>query len=134
MIHLASWDRHMAIWHEQKSNCFVVHVDEPELTEHILDRMRQVLTVAFLSRQYNLIFDLSSCVMIDSYFIGLLISTYREVKELGGSLQCVGVTGQVDHAFEVIRLKQVVDVFATVNEAVDHLNKKAEIPANPNES
>ena len=119
----------MAIWHEQLSNGFVIHVEEPELTEDILDRMRQVLTVAFLSRQYNLIFDLSSCVMVDSYFIGLLISTYREVKELGGSLLCVGLSGQVDHAFEVIRLKQVVNIFDTVEEAVRHLNKKTESPA-----
>lgn len=124
----------MVIWHEQLSNCFVVHVEEPELTENILDRMRQVLTVAFLSRQYNLIFDLSSCVMIDSYFIGLLISTYREVKELGGNLHCVGVTGQVEYAFEVIRLKQVVDVFPTVGEAVRHMSKKAESPTHPAES
>ncbi|HOJ61470.1 MAG TPA: STAS domain-containing protein [bacterium] len=121
----------MAIWHEQLSSCFVIHVEEPELTEEILDRMRQVLTVAFLSRQYNLVLDLSSCVMVDSYFIGLLISTYREVKELGGSLLCVGLSGQVDHAFEVIRLNQVVDIFDTVEEAVRHLNQKNDPPAEP---
>ena len=96
----------------------VVHVDETDLTEEILDRMRQVLTVAFLSRQYKLILDLSACQMIDSYFIGLLISTYREVKELGGNLKCVGVNGQVAHAFEVIRLNQVIDVCKAIDEAV----------------
>lgn len=109
----------MAIWHEKKDNCFVIHVDEMDLTEEILDRMRQVLTVAFLSRQYNLILDLSSCRMIDSYFIGLLISTYREVKELGGDLKCVGVQGQVAHAFEVIRLNQVIDVFKNIDDALE---------------
>ncbi len=108
----------MAIWHETKNNCFIVHVDETELTEEILDRMRQILTVAFLSRQYNLILDLSVCLMIDSYFIGLLISTYREVKELGGGLRCVGVSGQVSHAFEVIRLNQVIDVCTTIDDAI----------------
>ncbi|MEW6238325.1 MAG: STAS domain-containing protein [Candidatus Omnitrophota bacterium] len=108
----------MAIWHEQKNNCLVIHIDESELTEEILDRMRQVLTVAFLNRLYNLVFDLSACTMIDSYFIGLVISTFREVKELGGNLKCAGVTGQVAHAFEVIRLNKVVDLHETVDDAI----------------
>jgi anti-anti-sigma factor len=114
----------MAIWHENKSDCFVIHVDETDLTEEIIDRMRQVLTVAFLSRQYNLILDLSACLMIDSYFIGLLISTYREVKELGGNLKCVGLSGQVSHAFDVIRLNQVIDVCDSINEAIDKFTEQ----------
>lgn len=123
----------MAIWHEKKNECFVVHVDETDLTEEILDRMRQVLTVAFLSRQYKLILDLSTCQMIDSYFIGLLISTYREVKELGGNLKCVGVNGQVAHAFEVIRLNQVIDVCKTVDEAVALFEKNNVSQTNPSD-
>jgi anti-anti-sigma factor len=115
----------MAIWHEQKSNCFIIHVDESELTEDLIDRMRQVITVSFLNRHYNLIFDLSMCTMIDSYFIGLLISTYREVKELGGNLYCAGVDGQVAHAFEVIRLDRVVEVFDTVDEAVQKIRSES---------
>lgn len=115
----------MAIWHEQKDNCLVIHIDESELTEDILDRMRQVLTVAFLNRLYNLVFDLSACNMIDSYFIGLVISTYREVQELGGNLKCAGVSGQVAHAFDVIRLNKVVDIYETVEEAVQDFENEA---------
>ncbi len=108
----------MAIWHEQKDHCLIIHIDESELTEDILDRMRQVLTVAFLNRNYNLIFDLSQCQIVDSYFIGFVISTFREVKELRGQLKCAGVTGQVAHAFEVIGLNKVVDVYEKVEDAV----------------
>jgi len=50
----------MAIWHEQKADCFIVHVDEAELTESLIDRMRQVITVAFLNRKYCLLFDLKA--------------------------------------------------------------------------
>jgi len=60
--------------------------------------------------------------MIDSYFIGLLISTYREAKELGGNLVCVGVNGQVAHAFEVIRLDKVVEVYATLEDALEKMH------------
>lgn len=116
----------MAIWHEQKTNCFVVHIDETDLTEEILDRMRQVLTVAFLSRQYNLVLDLGVCKMIDSYFIGLLISTLREVKELGGSLKCAGVTGQIQNAFEVIRLNQVIEIYDSVEKAIEDFEALSE--------
>ena len=80
----------MAIWHEERGDIFVIHIDEEELTDEIVDRMRQVLTVAFLNRKYSLIFDLSSCSLIDSYFfIGLIISTYRELQEMGGTLRSV---------------------------------------------
>ena len=37
----------MAIWHEERGDIFVIHIDEEELTDEIVDRMRQVLTVAF---------------------------------------------------------------------------------------
>jgi len=108
----------MAIWHEQKPNCFIIHIDETDLTEELLDRMRQVLTITFLHQRYNLVLDFSSCTMIDSYFIGLLISTYRELQDLGGVLKCAGVSGQVAHAFDVIRLNQMIKVYETVEEAV----------------
>ncbi len=121
----------MAIWHEQKTNYFIVHIDETYLTEEILDRMRQVLTVAFLSRQYNLILDLSACKMIDSYFIGLLISTFREVKELGGCLKCTGVTGQVATAFEVIKLDNVVEVHDSIEDAIKEFETGPEAESKP---
>ena len=112
----------MAIWHEQKPNCFVIHIDESNLSEDIVDRIRQILTVAFLNQSYKLIFDMSSCTMIDSYFIGLLISTYREVRDLGGTITCVGLTGQVAHAFEAVRLNQLVSVYDTLSEALKDID------------
>lgn len=108
----------MAIWYEQRDDVFVIYIDESELTEAIIDRMRQVLTVAFLHRRYNILFDLSSCVLIDSYFIALMISIHRELKELGGSLKCSGVQGQVQQAFELIRLNKVIDIHPTNEKAI----------------
>ncbi|MBN2325867.1 MAG: STAS domain-containing protein [Candidatus Omnitrophica bacterium] len=89
------------------------------MTERLLDQMRQILTVAFLSRKYKLVFDFESCEMIDSYFIGLLISTHRELKELGGELKCVGVHGQIAHAFEIIRFDKIISIYDTIETAVD---------------
>ncbi len=108
----------MAIWHEKRENCFVIHLDESDLSENIVDRIRQILTVAFLNQNYNLIFDMSSCTMIDSYFIGLLISTYREIRDLGGNVICVGPSGQVAHAFEAVRLDQLIQIYDSVEKAV----------------
>jgi len=118
----------MAIWHEQKPNCFIIHIDEPDLTEHLLDRMRQILTVAFLHQRYQLILDFSACSMIDSYFIGLLISTHRELRDLGGELKCAGVSGQIAHAFDVIRLNQVIGMYQSVEEAAQAFSERAQSP------
>lgn len=119
----------MAIWHEIKENAFIIYIDEHELTEDIIDRMRQVLTVAFLNSQYNIILDMSACKMIDSYFIGLLISTYREVKELGGQLYCVGLNGQVKNAFEIIRLDRIISTYDQLETAMKDINPPSENPS-----
>lgn len=116
----------MAIWHQNTHDCFVIHIDELHLSEEIIDRVRQILTVAFLNKNFNVILDLDGCTMIDSFFIGLIIQTYRELRELGGNLRCAAVNDNVNHAFEVIRLNQVVDICDTVEDAI----KKFEIEKN----
>ncbi|MDX9754827.1 MAG: STAS domain-containing protein [bacterium] len=113
----------MSVWYEHRSTCFVIHVDERDLTEAVVDPVRQIITIAFLHGQYNLLFDLSSCGMIDSYFVGLMISTYREVDKLGGTMICGGVRGQVDQAFRVIRLDQLVDIYPTLDEAIQKMKE-----------
>ena len=107
----------MSIWHEQRDHCFIITIEETDLTESLIDQMRQLLTVAFLRKNYNLILDLSSCKTIDSYFVGLLISTHNDIKNLGGRLFCTGVSGQVAHAFDAIRLNQLVTLHKQVDEA-----------------
>lgn len=113
----------MAIWHEQRGNCFVIHLDESDLTEKIIDPMRQILTVAFLKKNYNLILDLTQCEMVDSYFVGLLISTHNDIRNLGGRLICVGAKGQIANAFEAIRLNQIIKLYDKLETAL------AECPA-----
>ncbi|MBI1388483.1 MAG: STAS domain-containing protein [bacterium] len=123
----------MSIWHEEIADCFVIHLGGNELAEDLIDQVRQVLTVAFLNRHYKIIFDLNGCSMIDSFFIGLIIQTYRELRELGGNLRCVGPNRHIRHAFEVIRLNQVVDICDTIDEAVEAFNEE-EIKMRPRAS
>lgn len=108
----------MAIWREEKNDCFIIHVDEPEPNERDIDRIRQVLTVAFLNQKYKLIFDLSSCQMINSFFIGLLIGTYREITDLGGTMVISGVSPEVMSVLKIIRLDDVMEIFPSIDEAV----------------
>ncbi len=119
----------MAIWHEQKPNCFIIHIEETDLSEEIVDRIRQILTVAFLNQKYNLIFDMSSCMMIDSYFIGLLISTFREVRELGGKIICCGLTAQVEHAFDAVRLNQLVEIYPSIEDGMQKFSQPLPEPS-----
>lgn len=121
----------MAVWYERLPSCFVIHVDETGLTDDLVDPVRQVITIAFLNNQYNLIFDLSSSVLIDSFFIGLIISTYREVKKLGGTMICGGVKGQVSEAFHIIRLNRLVELCETVEESIAKM-KEIISSASPN--
>lgn len=114
----------MAIWHEERDECFIIVIDEINLVETLIDKIRQILTIAFLNNSYTIIFDLSSCQVVDSYFIGLLINTHNDVRNLGGSILCAGVKGQIEQAFHIIHLDNVIPLFSTVNEAVQFCKPK----------
>lgn len=114
----------MAIWHEERDDCFIIVIDEVNLVESLIDKIRQLLTIAFLNNSYTIIFDLTSCQIVDSYFIGLLINTQNDVRNLGGSIICAGVKGQIEQAFHIIRLNKVIPVFSTVEHAVDFCRPK----------
>lgn len=117
----------MAIWHEEKANCFIIHVNVDEPAESDLDRIRQVLTVAFLHNHYHIVLDISQCKMIDSYFIGLLISTFREIREFGGKICLAGPSEHVIHALQIIRLDKVMAICPTIDEAIQCLTAKESV-------
>lgn len=116
----------MAVWNEERDDCFIIVIDEDNLVESLIDKIRQILTVAFLNNSYKIIFDLSACKMVDSYFIGLLINTQNDLQNLGGSIICAGVKGKIEDAFHVIRLNKVIPMFPTLNEAVEFCGPKQE--------
>lgn len=116
----------MAIWHEEREDCFIIVIDETNLTESLIDKIRQILTVAFLNNSYNIIFDLSACQMVDSYFIGLLINTQNDLQNLGGTILCAGVKGQIEQAFHIIRLNKVIPMFPSLEDAVESCRPKQE--------
>lgn len=117
----------MAVWHEERDHCFVIVIDEQNLVESLIDSIRQILTVAFLNNSFNIIFDISACKMIDSYFIGLLINTQNDVKNLGGTIICAGVHGQIERAFEIIRFNKVIPIYPTLEEAVESCKPREQL-------
>ncbi len=110
----------MAVWHEERDDCFIVVIDEPNLIESLIDKIRQILTVAFLTNSHHIIFDMSACQVVDSYFIGLIINAQNDLKNLGGTIICAGVNGQIEQAFKIIRIDKVIPMFHTLDEAVQY--------------
>lgn len=72
------------------------------------------------------IVNMSKTVAIDSTGVGALVSTMRHVRQLRGSFCVTNLLPELERVFQMMNLNNVIDVFETVEVAVQHLNAKTE--------
>jgi anti-sigma B factor antagonist len=70
------------------------------------------------SKRYKIIVDLSRVSYISSAGWGIFISVIREIRENGGDLRLVGMVPDVYEVFELLEFQNILEAFATVEEAV----------------
>lgn len=77
-----------------------------EVDEHASDARRVIL-------------DMHSLRFVDSAGLGSILSVLRRLGERGGTLKIVGVTRPVQQLFGLVRLPRIIDMYSTVEEAVE---------------
>lgn len=70
----------------------------------------------------KMILDLSAVKYMDSAGVGELVSTYTSVKNGGGKLILVGVTGKILDLLQITQLLQVFEVYAKMDEALKEVH------------
>lgn len=85
---------------------------------------------AFKQRLYSLvdegktkvIADLSDVSWMNSSGLGILISGLTTLRNNGGDLKLVGVTGKIESLLIITKLIKIFDSFATIEEAVSNFS------------
>jgi anti-sigma B factor antagonist len=73
------------------------------------------------AKQLKVVVDLAGLTLIDSTGVGVLISLFKRVRALEGHVFFAGLHGQPKEIFRLLRLDRSLDLFATVNEAVERI-------------
>jgi len=72
------------------------------------------------------IVNMSQTIAIDSTGVGALVSTMRHVRQHRGSFCVTNLVPEIERVFQMMNLNNVIDVFETVELAIQHLNAKTE--------
>jgi len=72
-----------------------------------------------LADHAKVVLDISRMKVVDSSGLGAILSCMRKVKAAGGDLKLLcGMSRPVRMFFELVRIHRIIDIFATVQEAV----------------
>lgn len=96
--------------------CTVALVGEVDV--YTSPKLKQELSQIIDDGCLDIIVDLDGLDFIDSSGLGVLVSSLRTVKELGGTIRLVCSKNGILKIFRITGLDKVFPVFATVEEAV----------------
>lgn len=86
--------------------------------------LKDELFKAVDARQANLIVDLSDVGYMDSSGLGIFVSAFRRVKEVGGKILLVITPDTVvSNSFRITGLDKVFSIHPTMDEATQALNE-----------
>jgi anti-sigma B factor antagonist len=71
----------------------------------------------------RVVVDMSGLNLIDSTGVGVLISLFKRARAAGGAVHFAGLGGQPKEIFRLLRLDRSLDLFPSVSEAADKLQK-----------
>lgn len=110
-------------------------------------RLVGMLTLGEASRQFRelamseiaqghtkLVLVMEGVTYIDSSGLGTLFSSFITLRNTGGEMVMVGLTKKVRDLLQITKLNTIIDVYSTVEEAVQHLEEKqppAQAPSHP---
>ena len=75
----------------------------------------------------KIIIDLSTCVHVDSTFIGMIIKILRRVNEKYGQMLLVFPNRNVVEVFSLSGIDKIIPCYNTLQEALDHFGSKTGI-------
>ncbi|GAA3842688.1 STAS domain-containing protein [Sphaerisporangium flaviroseum] len=103
--------------HEESCAIFEI-AGELDMTAVPRLRAQLDMTIEAVAHPPSLVLDLSRTTFCDSLGLGLLVSTYNRVREMGGRLAMVVVPGMISRLLIITNLDHHFSIYPTVDEAV----------------
>jgi anti-sigma B factor antagonist len=104
--------------HESRDRNVAIFHLEDEIDLHYAPALRALFQAKANQRCPALVVDLSGVQFIDSTGIAVLLEYLRDASEFGGKFCVAAPTDHVRHVFEIIRLHEVLPIFASTPAAV----------------
>jgi anti-anti-sigma factor len=97
----------------------IIEVDLYRASLSDADKFRIILEKEMENGFKSIIIDLSSCIFIDSSFIGALVVTLKKLEKIGGELKLVVTTKMIQNAVHLSKTVDIFNTFYTVDEALN---------------
>ena len=114
----------MAVRSEQRGSATVVWVDEAELTGKVVDPLRQEIDRAIENRCHRIVLDLRHAILMESFFLAMLVSVHKELSAQQGELKIVGLSESLLKIFIDVRFDKIFAVYGSVGEAVQAFEER----------
>ncbi len=96
----------------------VIHVDAEELTDEVVEPVREVLGDLMDSQRYWIVFDFSKARLMDSFFLALLVLAYKEISLNSGEIKIVGLSKDLKKTLSNIRFEKLFLDYETLGDAL----------------
>jgi anti-sigma B factor antagonist len=118
--------------HESRDRSVAIFHLEDEIDLHYAPALRALFEAKAKQRCPALVVDLSRVQFIDSTGIAALLEYLRDASDFGGKFCVAAPTDHVRHVFEIIRLHEVLPIFASTRAAVAAMaNDRLPMPIQP---
>jgi anti-sigma B factor antagonist len=102
---------------EQKDGAYVMKL-RGNLDALTVPEVRPAVEDLIAKGGVRVVVDLSDLTVIDSSGVALIVSLFKRLRALGGTIRVAGVNGQPREIFHFLRLDQSLPISATVDDAL----------------
>ena len=85
---------------------------------HTFTEFEEELTRLVEGGQYNLLLDLEKLTYINSTGLGLLMATFRQVRQHGGDLVIAKMSDKITNIFNLLGFSRLISTYPTEAEAL----------------
>ncbi len=89
------------------------------------DYVRNILATLFRNGINKIVFDLQEIKYVSSSGWSVFLGTLEPIRNSGGDIKLAAMPEQVKFVFEALELENIIQLYDTVEEAVNSFKKKA---------
>jgi anti-anti-sigma factor len=93
---------------------------------HTFTEFEEELTKLVEGGQYNLLLDLEKLTYINSTGLGLLMATFRQVRQHSGDLVIAKMSDKITNIFNLLGFSRLISTYPTEQEALQKFNAAGE--------
>ena len=124
MVIILNQKEQEAIHYEIQQNCLIIYISQ-DLDHHTVNLLREQSDRLIDAGDIrHIIFDFRENDFMDSSGIGLIMGRYKRVMFRGGKAAVTNVGKEIERIFNLSGLFQIIERYATPEQAVAGLNTK----------